>query len=217
VFEQEFVNARGRAVKAPDASTGTKTTINSEGTRDATGKPRATRTAIVTFPPGMEFDYTAAPVCSKAILDSRGPTGCPRGSRLGTGSATAVTGLTSIDPVENDVTAFNKRNGLLFYIKSKPNEPAATLVLEGSLRGRKLTTPVPRLPQPTPFGEAILTEFILEIDPHQSGRGSRRKTFATTGPCRTGRWATKYEARYDDGRGNVTVTDTATCTRPRRR
>jgi hypothetical protein len=198
------------SAKRPNANTGLNTLINSDGTKDASGKPRAARNTIVKFPTGFKFDYTVRPVCTKAKLQAQGPAGCPARSKIATGSATSVTGLTAIDPVELDVTAFNKKNGLLLYVKTKPNEPAATLILEGKLRRSTLTTPVPKLPQPTPYGEAILTDFRLNIKAIKSGR----KFYATTGACpRSGKWITTYTAKYDDGKGDVVVKDESPCRR----
>jgi hypothetical protein len=200
--------------KKPVASTGFNTKIDSNGTKDASGKPRATRKVIVTFPAGFKFNTKVLPTCSKSTLQNKGPSGCPSKSKVSkSGNAQSVTGLGSIDPVDLDVTAFNEKNGILFYIKSKPNEPAATLVIEGKLKGRVLTTTVPKLPQPTPFGEAILTIFNVNIKAAQKGKGDGAQFYATTGRCpKSGKWVTKYTAVYDDGKGNVTVPDTAKCT-----
>jgi hypothetical protein len=207
-FDQTF------STKRPLASTGFKTNINSEGTKDATGKPRATRKVIVKFPSGFKFNTKVLPTCTKAKLQSSGPSGCPSKSKVGTGSASSVTGLSAIDPVDLDVTAFNANNAILFYIKSKPGEPAATLVIEGKIRRTTLTTTVPKLPQPTPFGEAILTEFNINVKAFTKGRGSGAQFFAMTGKCPSSRkWTTTYTNVYDDGRGNVTVKDTASCRR----
>jgi hypothetical protein len=208
-YEQAFTT------KTPNGSTGFKTQIDTTKTADSTGKPKASRRVIVTFARGFEFDTSVLPTCTAATLRARGAAGCPSKSRIGTGEASAVTGLTSIDPVENTVTAFNSRNGILFLIRSKPGEPSATLVIEGKLRGRTLTTTVPKLPQPTPFGEAILTKFSVSIKAARKGRGSRAKYYATAGPCpRSGEWTTAATFVRDNER--QTVRDKADCRTSRR-
>jgi hypothetical protein len=197
------------------ASTGFSAEIDSTGTADSTGKPRAARKVTITFAPGTKFDTRVRPTCdAETLRGEEGPDGCPRGSRIGEGSAEAVTGLTSIDPVPLNIEAFNARNAILFYVRG--TTMPITLTLEGKLRGRVLTVTVPKLTQPTPFGEAILTKFAVEIDRASKGRGSRRRNYATTpSSCPTGRWTTRAVFQYDDGR--TTVRDTDTCRRTRRR
>lgn len=195
-------------------STGFAAEIDSTGTADSTGKPRAARKVTVTFAPGTKFDTRVRPTCDVDRLRTEGPDGCPEGSKVGDGSAEAVTGLTSIDPVGLSIEAFNARNAILFYVRG--TTMPITLTLEGKLRGNRLTVTVPRLPQPTPFGEAILTKFAVDIDRASSGRGSRRRNYATTpSTCPKGRWTTRAVFQYDDGR--TTVRDTDTCRRTPRR
>lgn len=194
-------------------STGFAAEIDSTGTADSTGKPRAARKVTVTFARGTKFDTRVLPTCDEETLREDGPSGC-EDSKVGDGSAEAVTGLTSIDPVGLSIEAFNAPNAILFYVRG--TAMPITLILEGKLRGNRLTVTVPRLPQPTPFGEAILTKFAVEIDPASKRRGSRTRHYATTPPtCPKGRWATRAVFQYDDGRTTVRDSDTCRRTRPR--
>lgn len=195
-------------------STGFGAEIDSTGTADSTGKPRAARRVTITFARGTTFDTGVRPTCDADTLRAEGPSGCPARSNIGDGNAEAVTGLTSIDPVPLSIEAFNSRNAILFYVRG--TTMPITLTLEGKLRRNRLTVTVPRLPQPTPFGEAILTKFAVDIDRASRGRGTRRRNYATTpSTCPTGRWTTTAVFTYDDGR--TTVRDTDTCRRTPRR
>src|SRR3954467_14296299 len=46
-------------------------------------------TIVLDLAQGVKLDGTRLPVCSNATLSANGPSGCPRGSRLGTGLAYA--------------------------------------------------------------------------------------------------------------------------------
>ena len=193
-------------------STGFAAEIDSTGTADSTGKPRAARKVTVTFPRGTEFDTGVRPACDIERLRAEGTSGCPARSRIGDGSAEAVTGLSAIDPVGLRIDVFNARNAILFYVRG--TALPITMTLEGKLRGRVLTVKVPKLPQATRFGEAILTKFAVDINRASRGRGSRRRNYATTpSTCPRGRWTTTAVFTYDDGR--TTVRDTDTCRRTR--
>jgi hypothetical protein len=194
--------------KRPDFHSGITARLDNAGTRDATGKPKAARRVRITFPRGTTFDTSVRPRCSRSTLQSRGPSGCPRGSQVGSGNAEAVTGLTTIDPVEVSIRAFNSNPSILLYIQSKPGEPSATLIIPLTIRRNVATATVPRLPQPTPFGEAILTEFMVRINDIR--RGS--KELIETGACpRTAKWVTTAVFTYDSG--STTVRDNSPCRR----
>ncbi|HEY8480347.1 MAG TPA: hypothetical protein VIL71_10995 [Spirillospora sp.] len=211
VWELNYTTTKAKTL------TGFSASIDSTGTADATGKPRAARRVTITFAAGTRFNTRVRPTCSAAVLRSDGPDGCPSRSRIGTGSAEAVTGLTGIDPISLDIRAFNARNGILFHVTGAAGGLPLTLVLEGKLRGRKLTVDVPRQPLPTPFGEGILTKFNVRVGRISSGRGRKKRNFATTpSTCRNGRWTTEALFQYDDGRIRVRDTDTCRRTRSRR-
>lgn len=197
-------------------STGFSADIDSTGTADASGKPRAARKVTIKFAPGTKFNTRVKPTCDKDDLRSEGAAGCPRASRVGDGTAEAVTGLAALDPVRLTVEAFNARNAILFYVRSA-SEPPVTLILEGKLRGNRLTVPVPAQPIPfVPFREAILTKFSVDVDAARKGRGRKARYYATTPrSCPKGRWTTTAVFQYDDGR--TTVRDSDTCRRTRRR
>lgn len=204
----------GYTTTKANSSTGFESEIDSTGTADSTGKPRAARKVTITFPRGTKFDTRVLPVCTREKLSEEGSAGCPRKSKVGSGSDEGVTGLSSIDPVAMTIEAFNARNAILFYVRGSGAVPVK-LVLEGKLRGNRLAVNVPKLPQFTPFGEAILTKFAVEIDRASKGRGSRKRHYATTpSSCPKGSWTTTALFQYDDGR--TTLRDTTACRKTKR-
>jgi hypothetical protein len=79
------------------------TTVN-----DDKSQPPPVQTTVLTY--GKEFDFNGKffPTCSKATLDNVGPTKCPKGSKVGTGSSDAQIGDTVPEGTKNiPVTAFN--------------------------------------------------------------------------------------------------------------
>jgi len=75
-------------------------TTNDDGTQ-----PPPVRTTILTYSKEFEFYGENFPTCSKALLDAQGPTACPKGSQVGTGSSDALLGAAPIKNIK--VTAFN--------------------------------------------------------------------------------------------------------------
>lgn len=57
----------------------------------------------LTIPSGVVFRPGSMPVCTPEALDAEGPSGCPRGAQLGTGTVRAAA---DTNTVEGDVTAF---------------------------------------------------------------------------------------------------------------
>jgi hypothetical protein len=76
------------------------TTTNDDGTQ-----PPPVRTTFLTYGKEIDFNGRDFPVCSKALLDAQGPTACPKGSQVGTGSSDALLGSAPIKNIK--VTAFN--------------------------------------------------------------------------------------------------------------
>ena len=101
-------------------------------TNDDGSQPPPVRTTILTY--GKEFDFNgkAFKSCSKKLLDAMGPTACPKGSQVGTGSSDALLGTQKLSDIE--VTAFNGPGGnkLELYVGSPLQK-----TIEGVLKGRK--------------------------------------------------------------------------------
>ncbi len=196
------------STKRPKANTGITTLFDNAGTRDATGKPKAARKIVLKFPSGWKKDASVRPTCTQQKLQTQGPAGCPSRSKVGSGEAEAVTGLPALDPVNVTVSPYNAKSGLLLYIAPKPGEAGNPFVIPSSIRKNVLTAVVPKLVQPTPFGEAILTKFTLKISAIKKGSDF----LITTPPCPSSRkWTTSGTWTYDSG--SVTVKDTSPCTR----
>lgn len=153
------------------APTGFKTRIKG-APRDASGRIEGAERVVVTFQRGTRFDTDVPGECDKARLQAEGRNGCPRNSIVGTGTAVAITGLASLDPVEETITAFNTDGGILFYLQG-----LTTLILEGELRGNRLIVDVPQIFAVPGYPKAVaVTEFNLDVKRIRRGRTAYVRT-----------------------------------------
>jgi hypothetical protein len=153
----------------------------------------------ITLQPGTRINGTVVRDCNRAALQARGQSACRRSqldtTRSGDGNAEAVTGISAIDPVRENVDVFDTRGGLLIYLTPK-GAVGQTAIIPARVRGNRIIASVPRFCLPgddpaTPAcdrGEAVLTDLDLLIRRISTGRGLRRRNYVTTPRCLTGTW-----------------------------
>ena len=207
------------------ASTGTKTRIAASEPDAPAGKPsKAARKVVIKFHKGTTFNTAVPNVCRASdgdIIATKGAA-CPRGSKVGAGSAEAITGFgPGVDPIQESIIAYNNKNQLILYLTPK-GTIGQTFVLRAKLKasssGTTLTTNVPPLclPGGTPptcsNGEAVLTKFNLDtagITKTVSGKRSIYVTTPSTCPS-SKKWTTKTTFTYSDG-STKALSNTSTC------
>ena len=144
------------------------------GTDDGTSPP-TTKETIVSFGKGIKFNASKFPSCSQATLNSKGPKGCPKGSKIGTGSAVALVGGSPGEPAPSTteslkVTAYNGPGGKKYELYLQGDSPAAiSQAIEGKLTkahgdyGYQLDVIIPpELQQPVPGLFAPLVDFKVK-------------------------------------------------------
>jgi hypothetical protein len=144
------------------------------GTDDGTSPP-TTKETIVSFGKGIKFNASKFPSCSQNTLNSKGPKGCPKGSKIGTGSAVALVGGSPGEPAPSTtetlkVTAFNGPGGKKYELYLQGDSPAAiSQAIEGKLTkasgdyGYQLDVLIPpELQQPVPGLFAPLVDFKVK-------------------------------------------------------
>jgi hypothetical protein len=144
------------------------------GTDDGTSPP-TTATTTVSFGKGIRFNAGKFPSCSLDTLNSKGPSACPKGSKVGTGSATALVGGSPGEPAPTTtetlkVTAFNGPGGKKYELYLDGDSPAVIKqAIEGTLStatgdfGYALTVEIPpNLQQPVPGVYAPLVDFSVK-------------------------------------------------------
>jgi hypothetical protein len=179
-------------------------------------KPSPTTDTIVTLPRGMGLNYRDFPTCTQQILQTRGPSGCPSKSKVGTGRLEADASPV-LAKVGGTVTAYNGRNRTyLLYVVPEISSP---LVIPGKLSGRKLDFDVPLVPTLPGQPNATLTYFEVTtggtITKTKRVKGKRRKVKINylENPTRcSGGYEWAFEFGYENGE-RLSPTDTATCAR----
>jgi len=97
------------------------------------GKPTGLSTSIVSSDPaapqppimnriviklnaGGTFNGSKFPKCSVSILQSKGPSGCPKGSKIGSGTGVGYAKPVVTDPVAAKLTIFNGGSQIFVYV-----------------------------------------------------------------------------------------------------
>lgn len=210
------------SVKTVKSSSGFKVAITSSEDGAPGSKPsNPVRNTVLKFASGTKIDPTVVPYCTASATEVQNTKGsaCPSGSKIGTGTAEAITGFgAGIDPVKEDIVAFNRRGGL-YLLLTPQGAIGQTAVLESKLNKLTLTTPVPPfcLPGGSPpaceNGEAVLTKFNLTTVKKSKGSGARRRNYITTPlTCSSRGWVTSFTVTYKDGTSETDKSKT-TCRR----
>jgi hypothetical protein len=170
----------------------------------------------ITMPKTLKISGKGFKTCSKATLDdtNKGPRACPKGSKVGRGSADALVGVThpSPTPIHFVVTAYvGGKNKMNFYLHSTTPGLAVNVTAPGRVVGRKLIVTVPEAAQkPAPLTYAGLVRFETTL----KGKAKRHLLIASTG-CKGGK--DKFTAALtfiNNGAspaGTVTVPGAAPC------
>ena len=195
--------------KKKSTSTGTSFQTNSsEDANDAKNhQPKATREFDIKFPAGTKVNTGAAPQCKNVDESAADP--CPKNTKVGSGHAQVLLPFNGTEPIDADVTAYNRKKGLWLYVV--PNFPnQAPVVLKPKYVGLTLKTATPPnciastnqnghcvASDGSDGAEAVLTEFDLKVKAIKKGK----KTFLKSPPkCpKSKTWPFVAKITYDDG------------------
>jgi hypothetical protein len=177
-------------------------------------KPSPTTDTIVNLPKGLGLNYKEFPTCTQQILQTRGPSGCPSKSKVGTGRLEADASPV-LAKVGGTVTAYNGKNRTyLLYVVPEISSP---LVIPGKLSGRRVDFDVPLVPTLPGQPNATLTYFEVTtggtIKKSKRVKGKKKKVtinyFENPTSCKGG-YAWAFEFGYENGE-RLSPTDAATC------
>ena len=180
-------------------------------TQPTPGEPAfATRSTVVHFDKNLKFGGKNLKSCSSSQVQAD-DTKCPKGSKVGSGSATGVAlGLT-----ENlTVTAYNGPTGNKLELLVDGQSPLQIhSVIEGKLQkdsgpyGQKLVVAIPEtLQQPAPGAFATLTDFKTSV----KGTGSKKRPYVGLAGCAKKTLNYKSDFVFTDGTTS-TATTTSKC------
>jgi len=201
--------------KKPRSNTGVAVSLKAQDPGAPNGKPSPATKVTVTLAKGTKVDTSAAKVCTAtdSQFASQGANACPAGSRLGTGSAEAITGLgAGIDPVGENIIAFAGKSQIIFLLTPK-GAVGQTATIRGKVRKNVVTVTVPAFPIPG-AGNASLTVFNVALKSISSGRGSKKKNLVTTpSTCPASKnWTTATKFNYENGT-TATIKSRSSCKR----
>ena len=176
--------------------------------------------SVSVFGGGGVTNYDAFPKCSERTLIEKGPRGCPRGSRVGSGTAVAeihLVGELSRQDRRVDVTVFNgkvqfnrnarryarPRDGLIFFTKVEGGR--LPIPFEAEDGNRRVTYRNPKRDPDPPGDNALYTVKELHVSfPRRTRRGVPWMQAPTKCP-RSRRWVgTVTLDRYDGGKMTAT-------------
>ena len=89
--------------------------VSIESSDPAALQPPIMNRIQIKFPAGGKWNGPKFPKCSINTLNSKGPTGCPSGSKIGTGNGVGYAKPVVTDPVKAKLTIFNGGNTILVY------------------------------------------------------------------------------------------------------
>jgi hypothetical protein len=212
--------------------------VDDQGTADTSDDvwtPASKNT--LTFAKGTSIDTSALGRCKLSASEVAQGSNCPKNTKVGDGSATAVTGGTPVGSngqrrggteVQNELDAFNTKKTLMLVLTvcgggTGPGTgtecaPVTRVVLEGKW---SKTTTKPKLAVPTPPGlldvGIVVKRFELNLGKHtktvkQNGKEVLKSFIFTPDNC-GGKWKSQDKAQYVDGTSQ-TIKDTQKCKKP---
>jgi hypothetical protein len=190
---------------------GKKLNFHLTQTTDDGTSPPTFSTVVAYLGKGLRFNYTKFPKCSNSTLNSKGPSACPKGSKVGTGSALALVGGSPGEPAPTTtetlkVTAYNGGSGKYELWLDGDTPANIKQALEGTLSTAtgdfawKLTVPIPaNLQQPVPGLFAPVIDFKVNTGATITKKKGRKKVkynyIETTG-CTGGSWKFRADITY---------------------
>ena len=175
------------------------------------------------FPKQLTFLNKRFKKCSKSTLAAQGVAGCPKGSKIGAGTADATLGTADI-PLFFKTTFFNAgANSIVIHLQrvneqGQPLEgsfesPTGTYRKAGGKYGRKLTVSIPAGVQSPDGGKTFSKLVKLDFKLNQKYKG---KTFTQSTGCKRGKYSFSSTLHYvpnpaPPSVSSTTKTGTAKC------
>jgi hypothetical protein len=186
-----------------------------QGTTTGTDQPATTTTINVALNRQWRLNSELWPQrrrCSIQKVNQQGTDSvCPRGSKVGSGSAVLLAGGGGISEDVNVRAHVIKNGDLGFFLDSPPGEPTEinNMIQGVTSRLRRISIKIPDELQNVAGLKSSIDKLSFRLAASAPIRGERRGIVETTG-CRRGRWSFTLESIYDDG-GSNKDSDRVTC------
>jgi hypothetical protein len=143
------------------------------------GQASVLKRAVIFFPYGSQLNGKLFPACDVKELEAQGPKACPKGSKIGGGTAAGTAG----DVREQiSVSLFNGEGGksIVFYLQgTNPvvlNVPfeSPLVLLKGGTYNFRLTVDVPEVLQRIVGLDVAIEDFSVKVDATRRVKGRKR-------------------------------------------
>ncbi|HEY7630675.1 MAG TPA: hypothetical protein VH817_08250 [Thermoleophilaceae bacterium] len=187
------------------------------GTSDGS-KPSALSNLTFFFP-RASVNAGAFPSCTLGKLKAKGARGCPRGSKLGTGTS-LIDASPLLNPAHAKITMFNgprKGGNATFLFLAQAQEVAVTIYLQGTLKrqhgrfGYKLSMPFPKIPTISGYPDASVSQFQVNVQAFGRQHGRRVPLLEAPTSCPSPGWLFEGDFAFYDGQKGTAKT-TIGCT-----
>jgi len=98
------------------ANTSTGVKVDFVANDPAAEQPPIMNKIVINFQKGGKFNGKKFPKCTTNTLLSKGPSGCPKGSKMGSGTGVGYAKPVVTDPVNAKLTIFNGGNSILVFV-----------------------------------------------------------------------------------------------------
>jgi len=98
------------------ANKSTGVTTNFEASDPAAEQPPIMNKITINFQKGGKYNGSKFPKCNSSTLLSKGPSGCPKGSKIGSGTGVGYAKPVVTDPVAAKLTLFNGGNVINVFV-----------------------------------------------------------------------------------------------------
>jgi hypothetical protein len=176
-------------------------------------------------PKGLKVNTKGFPVCSADTLINDGPSACPKGSKVGSGTAAAVVNPRGASPAPVSFTNtfyVASRNTLNINLISSDQSINRTFPVKigagGGKFGQKLTIDIPPdLQQPAPGIFSALTDITTTLK-GTAGKGSKKHGLYELSACSGGKLGFQTRITYaanpaPPAAANSTATDSVKCSK----
>jgi hypothetical protein len=176
---------------------GVKLTVKTTWTTPADLEKPVTQRAIVLFPKGSLYNGAKYPKCSQTVLARQGPTKCPKGSIMGTGTGTAFADTVLTHP---HITVVNGGAHDVFLYTVLDNPARVRAPVPGvitKMTGKwayKLELTVPQSLQIVAGVPIALRDLTFKVG---------KKDWLATTACSGGKWPFSVQTFYDNGGSSI--------------
>jgi hypothetical protein len=195
----------------------------------AAAQPPALSKVVIRFNKGGAFNGKLFPKCKRSALETKGPKGCPKGSKVGTGTATA-SAQPVIPLVNAKVTVFNGvvKGGSSTVLLYNVPDISSPIIVEGSVVKKAAAScangtgqcdynlvfnvpPIPTLPgQPNASVLTVRTKTLnVFVKKKKKGKTVKIPYIGAPKQC-TGKWVADAQVTFATGE-TATSSTSASC------